>query len=177
VFDNAYYSVPYRLIGQSLRVRGGARDVRIYTLDYKLVATHTRARQPGQRQTHPDHLPPEKLPGLLQTRETCQAEATAIGPATSQIIQVLLSDPVVDRLPTAGRLVRLRHHFGDHRLEAACARALRFEDIAYRTIRTILEKGLEAQEPTPMLAPPPARVFVRSALELVGPVLGGAAWN
>jgi transposase len=176
-FDNAYYSAPYRLIGQSLRVRGGARDVRIYTLDYKLVATHTRARQPGQRQTHPDHLPPEKLPGLLQTHETCQAEAAAIGPATSQVVQVLLSDPIVDRLPTAGRLVRLRHRFGDHRLEAACARALRFDDIAYKTIKTILEKGLEAQEPTPVLAPAPAQVFVRSPLELVGPVLGGASWN
>jgi transposase len=176
-FDNAYYSAPYRLIGQSLRVRGGLRDVRLYTLDYQLLTTHTRAHKPGQRQTHPDHLPPEKLPGLLQTRASCQAEAATIGPATSQVVNTLLNDPVIDRLPTVGRLIRLRRRFGDRRLEAACKRALCFDDTSYATIKGILVEGLDTQEPVPMRLPPPAQAFVRSPAELMGPVLGSVTWN
>jgi transposase len=176
-FDNAYYSAPYRLVGQSLRVRGGLRDVRIYTLDHQLIATHDRAQRPGQRQTHPDHLPPEKLPGLLQTRESCQAAAEAIGPATCQVVQTLLDDPVIDRLPTAGRLVRLQERFGASRLEAACARALCFDDPTYKTVKAILVKGLETEVGGGVLTSPPAHRFVRSATELLGSVLGGLTWN
>jgi hypothetical protein len=40
VFDNAYYSVPFRLLGQSLMVRGGTDTVRLYTTNYQLVATY-----------------------------------------------------------------------------------------------------------------------------------------
>ena len=52
VFDNAYYSAPFRLVGQQLRVRGGGQEVRLYTSDYQLVATHERnglAGMPGIR--------------------------------------------------------------------------------------------------------------------------------
>ncbi len=91
VFENAFYSAPFRLIGQHLRVRGGSREVRIYTADFQLVATHARAQRAGERLTHPDHLPPEKLPGLLLAKDTCQAAASDIGPATRQVVDSLLS--------------------------------------------------------------------------------------
>ena len=49
VFEQSYYSAPFRLVGQPLWVRGGTQSVQIYTSDYQLVATHTRALKPGQR--------------------------------------------------------------------------------------------------------------------------------
>ena len=64
----------------------------------------------------------------------------------------VLDDPVVDRLPTAGRLVRLRDGAGDARLEAACARALRYDDRSYSTIKRILAEGLDAEEASQPLA-------------------------
>ncbi len=177
VFEQSFYSVPFRLVGQELRVRGGSRTIQLYTRDYQLVATHPRAQQPGERHTHPDHLPPEKLPGLTQTRASCRAAATEIGSATLEVVERLLSDTVVDRLPTAGRLVRLRERVGDLRLEAACARALRFDDPRYVTVKRILEERLETHEDAGVAAPPPARTFVRTAGELLGHVFGGALWT
>jgi transposase len=177
VFENAFYSAPFRLIGQQLRVRGGSREVRIYTQAYELVATHPRAQQAGERHTHPDHLPPEKLPGLRLSRATCLATAQEIGPATTAVVQGWLDDPVVDRLPTAGRLVRLRDGAGDARLEAACARALRYDDRSYSTIKRILAEGLDAEEAPQPVAVPPAKTFVRSAAELLGHLFGGIAWT
>jgi transposase len=178
VFNGAYYSAPFTHIGHQLRVRGGNKQVRIYTMDYQLLATHERAEQSGMRQTHPRHLPPEKLPGWLLNRDACREEAEALGPATHQVVTTLLDDPVLDRLPTVGRLLRLRTRFGDERLEAACQRALRFDDPTYQTIKRILADGLDAVVPD---APSPprstARAFVRGVADLVGNALGGVSWN
>lgn len=201
-FENAYYSAPFRLIGQQLRVRGGSKRVCIYTQAFELVSTHERASRAGERATHQDHLPPYKLRGLNITRETAAIQAADIGSSTGQVVEGWLADPVLERLHLAGRLLGLREKYGDERLEAACARALRFDDPNYRTIARILEQGLDGQPmpasaPAPNMAMPmaapsavsmPARVpaftFIRSAAELVGGLFGakqggggGASWN
>ena len=178
-FDNAYYSVPGRCVrGAKLRVRGGAQFVTLYTLAHEPVCTHDRAYQAGTRVTHPDHLPPEKVAGLTVSREGCQAAASAIGPATSEVVTTLLADPAVDRLRTAGRLVRLGDRYSAPSLEAACARAVQFAEPSYATVKRILVGGLDnvAAVPAPALNPP-ARTFARSASELLGHLFGGAAWN
>ena len=177
VFDNAYYSAPFRLVGQRLRVRGGSREVCIYTQEYQLVATHERAARPGQRLTHPAHLPPELLDGLFLDRESCQRAATDIGPATAQVVQMLLAETVLDRLSTVRRLLKLRERFGDERLEAACLRALDFDDARYMTVKRILETGRDQQSDEPRSAQPSGKkeptAFVRSAADLVGHLFGG----
>lgn len=176
VFNNAFYSAPFRLIGQRLNVRGGSQDVQLFTHDWQRVATHPRARQPGERLTHPDHLPPQKLPGLQLGRESCLERATEIGPAVRQVVEILLADPVLDRLRTAGRILGLVERVGNVRLEAACARALAYDEVSHRAIKAILAQGLE-QPAAPTPIHPPARQFVRSAAELFGHLFGGTAWN
>lgn len=176
-FDRAYYSVPFRLVDQQVWVRGGTAEVQVYTSDYKLVAIHSRAQQPGQRLTHVDHLPPHKVPGLTITRDGCRLKAAEIGPSTRDVVDRLLDHRPEDRLRTAGRLLGLAETFSPQRLEAACARALRFDDPAYKTIKHILKQGLEAADPPSTAPPPPALAFVRSATELVGHLAGGVSWK
>ena len=176
-FEGSYYSAPQRLLGQKLWLCAGLKQVRLFDPAYKLVATHDRASQPGTRRTHLDHLPPEKVPGLQLSRPLARQQALRIGPAITQIVDIHLADPVVERLPTIGRLLRLRERYGDERLEAACARALAFGDPNYRTVKRILQQGKE-YDPHPNLpASPPATAFVRSADDLFGPELGAARWN
>jgi hypothetical protein len=178
IFNQAHYSAPFRLVGQQLWVRGGSREVQIYTGDYQVVATHARAQRPGQRLTNLDHLPHHKVPGLLLTRETCRQQASEIGPSTLEVVDRLLDHRPEDRLRTAGRLLRLADRFGQERLEAACTRALRFDDPAYMTIKHILEQGLDAEDlPNTTKALPPAMAFVRTAEELVGHLMGGVSWR
>lgn len=177
VFDNAYYSAPFRLVGQQLRIRGGGQEVRLYTSNYQLVATHERAKRPGQRITNPAHLPPDKLPGLMLDRDACQAVAADIGLATSALVGRLLADPVVDRLAMVRRLLRLREQAGDERLEAACDRALRFDEVSYKTVKRILQQGLEIDTAETAAVTPPAQRFVRGAQELLGHLWSGQPWN
>ncbi|GAC1348522.1 MAG: IS21 family transposase [Myxococcales bacterium] len=174
-FAGAYYSVPYRLVGQEVWARGGARTVEVYTADHQLVATHTRAAAPGERQTCLDHLPPEKVPNLTITRETCRRHAAGVGPATAQLVEGLLAHRPEDRLRTAGRLLRLAQRTSPERLERACARACAFGAEDYPTVKRILDEELDSETPpAPATTPPRASVFVRQAGEFVASLLGGS---
>ncbi len=191
-FEQAYYSAPFRLVRQTLWVRGGARTVELYTADHQLVATHTRAQQPGERHTHLDHLPPEKVPGLMLTREGCRAQAQGIGPATTALVDALLDERPVDRLRVAGRVLRLAQMFSAPRLEQACVRASHFGASDYLTVKRILREGLDHDQrdvvaptaapvvATPAALPPLAALpdgrytFVRQASEFVAGLFGGS---
>jgi len=178
VFEKAYYSAPFRYVGQRLRVRGGSQEIRLYTADYQLVATHERAQKAGERVTNPAHLPPDKIPGLVLDRPACQLVAADIGLATTALVGRLLSDPAVDRISAVRRLLRLREQAGEERLEAACERALQFDDVSYKTVKRILSQRLEAEgEAVTKVTVPPAQQFVRTAWELLGHLWGGATWN
>ncbi len=174
-FEQAYYSVPFRLVGQTVWVRGGLRTVEVSDAAHQVVATHHRASAPGERVTVLDHLPQEKVPGLMITREDCRVRAAAIGPATLQVVEALLAHRPEDRLRSAGRVLSLAAQTSPARLEAACARALAYETADYGTIRRILDEGLDAQAPAP-LAMPASRpfTFVRGAAEFVASLMGGA---
>ncbi len=142
--QGSYYSAPFRLVGQTLWVRGGTRTVELYSVQHDLIATHDRATTPGTWRTHLDHLPPEKVPGLVLTRETCQQQANAIGPATGAVVQRLLDHRPEDRLRSAGRIVRLTQTYPAIRLEAAAERALHFGEVSYPALKRILAAGLDA---------------------------------
>ena len=173
VFEASYYSAPHAYIGQPVWVRAGLKNVQLYNADHELIAIHTRAQRPGQRLTVLDHYPAEKLAGLLLDRPTAQAQADQIGSATSQVVRRLLEHRPEDRLRSAGRLLRLCKQFTPVRLEAACERALVFDDPSYTTVKNILEKGVE-ELPLPVaLAAPPAERFVRSAQAFVQQLMGG----
>ena len=173
--DGAYYSVPFRLVGQPVWVRSGARTVEISTQDHELVATHDRAREPGQRQTQLDHLPAGKVVGITLSRESCRQQAVAVGPATTELVEQLLAHRPEDRLRSAGRILRLAAVYGPDRLEQACSRAQHFGEAEYPTIKRILAAGLEAEPVTTTELPPdlPRYPFVRQASEFVTSLLGG----
>jgi transposase len=141
-FEKALYSVPFRLQGQRLWLKATTSSVSLYQ-DHGLVATHPRARSPGQRSTVQDHLPPNGLAWSLADPQYCLAEAERIGPNCRRVIERLFGDRVLDKLRAAQGVIRLAKTHGKTRLEAACERALAFDDPRYRTIKTILARGLE----------------------------------
>ena len=61
---------------------------------------------------------------------------------------------MLDNLRAAQGVIGLSKKYGPTRLEAACLRALAFDDPRYRTVKTILKKGLD-QEPLEPTSPRP----------------------
>jgi len=147
IFDRSYYSAPVRLVGQGLLVRATSKLVQLFH-GHELVAMHVRSSRPGEWQTVQDHLPPDKVIFLTQSPPWCRQRAAEIGPSTSLFVERLLGDRPMDRRRSAQAVLRLAQRHGAARLEAACARALAFEELRVETVRSILTKGLEV-EPIP----------------------------
>jgi hypothetical protein len=130
-----------------------------------VVTVHPRALKPGERRTIDDYLPPTKLAGLQVAPVSCRAQAEQIGPATLAVVERLLDERPVDRLRAAHAILKLTRKVTPQRLQAACARAVAFDDVAYTTIKRILDRGLDRGPLLPTVAagplPPAALQFAR----------------
>jgi transposase len=146
----ALYSVPYRLVGESLWLKAMPASVQLFR-EHILVATHPRLFQPGQRSTVQDHMPPEALAYQMRDPQWCLHQAERVGPDCLVLVEHLFADKVLENLRAVQGILRLREKYGAARLEAACRRALSFNNRRYRSVKTILEKGLD-QQPDPQLA-------------------------
>jgi transposase len=153
IFDRAYYSAPHRLVSQPLMLRATDRLVQIFH-DHELVAVHPRATRPGERMTIREHLPPDKAAWFDVTPDGCRQRAQSIGPAAARFVERLLGERPLDRLRGAQRVVTLAERYGARRVDAACARALHFDEVRVRTVKSILADGLDFQS-LPGLAPEP----------------------
>lgn len=164
VVSGSFYSAPYVHVGTTLEVYVRERVIELYQGQH-LVATHVRSQRPGQWQTRLEHYPEHKAAYLQQTPDFCRQRAARLGPATSQVVMVLLADRPLDRLRSVQAILRLEETVGAKRLEAACARALHYGDLRYRRIKDILNAALDC-EPLPEEAatqPTLAHAFARPA--------------
>ena len=177
-FEHAYYSAPFRYVGQRLWVRASLREIRLFSSEFVLIATHPRATQPGHRTTQPDHLPAHLAEALTLNRVTCPVRAAAIGASAQQVVADLLASKPLDRFRTAVRVLHLADRFTPARLEAACALGLAHGDVTLCTLKRILEAGLEAAIPIALPSPmAEALIFARPPEELAAAIMGGEAWN
>jgi transposase len=147
-FDKGFYSVPFKLAGQSLWLKATTGTVWLYR-EHELVATHARLTRPGSRATVADHLPPEAMAWNLRDTQWCLKQAEAIGPACLELTRALFADRVLIKLRAVQGLLRLAKTVGAARLEAACLRANRFGTQNLRSVKTILQRGLDQQPDLP----------------------------
>jgi transposase len=171
-FDRAYYSAPFALVGKTLWLRATDNVVALFE-DWRHVASHLRAKRPGQRMTVADHLPPDARAFFARDRRWCDARAAEVGPRCAELVGRLLADRIAERLRAAQALLGLAERYGAARLEAACTRALLHDSPHYRTVKTILATGADQQpvvEPETPAAYARSR-YTRSAAELFEPAL------
>ncbi len=136
------YSASYRYVRQELWLRATETTIRLY-LNHELIALHPRLWRPGTKNTLLEHLPPNALAYQMRDPQWCLKQAADIGPFCTQAIRELLNDSVVDYLRAAQSILGLHKKHGDVRLEAACRRAIAFHSVHYRTVKSILESGVE----------------------------------
>jgi hypothetical protein len=98
-----------------------------------------------------EHLPPEAIAYKTRDPQWCLRQGEEIGSQCLIVIKRLFQDRVLDNLRAAQGIVSMAKKYGAVRLEAACLRALTFDSPKYRTVKTILEKGLDQQEAEPLV--------------------------
>ncbi len=164
--ERHYYSVPHRLLRKSVEVRLTATAVEILYGGQR-VALHPRSRHIGGFTTEPTHRPKAHQKHLEWTPDRLVRWGEAIGQSTGAVVQrILESKPHPEQGYRACLgLMSLAKRYTDPRVEAACFRALRSGAVSYRSVKSILEHGLDAvplEEPA-TLTLPPTHAHVRGA--------------
>lgn len=141
-----YYSVPYTLAGRQLEARLTERAVEVFHRGER-VASHRRSSARGRFTTVPEHMPANHRHQAEWTPERLKSWAGRIGPETATLIETIL---LARRHPQQGfrscmGILRLGTRYGDERLEAAARRANCIGASSYRSLASILEKGLDRQ--------------------------------
>ena len=144
VFENSFYSLPTRYIGKKVCARGTSKAVKIF-LDHQLIKTHSRSIEPGTWVTDQTDYPPNKLAYLMSTPANCLARAAEYGPQTHTLLEEILKPGGHRAMRKAQAVLRLGEKWGKD-LEKASEKALSYGNTDYRSIRSMLEKGLLSTE-------------------------------
>jgi transposase len=161
--EHHFYSVPYPLIHQELEARCTVHTVELFHQGQR-VAAHGRSYQPGQFTTLKEHRPKSHQRYLEWTPSRLVEWARKTGPQCAQAVEhILQSKPHPEQgFRSCLGIIRLGKGVGAQRLEAACARALRLDICSYRSIKSILDRGLDRQDQEPELPlPSPVHENVR----------------
>jgi hypothetical protein len=92
---------------------------------------------------NPAHLPENWLEYLRTTRSGLLERASRIGEATRRLVDTLLTNRQLDGLDPSRGVLSLAKKYGNTRLEAACSRALRYEEPRYSTVKNILVRKMD----------------------------------
>lgn len=142
VFMYSFYSVPHQYVNQTVWVRGTLHIIQIF-VNEKLIKTHPRATEKGQWVTDQLDYPEHARIFLEQDAPYCLAKAKEMGTSVDQFLTCILTPPSLTRRRKAQAVLRLAEIYGKERLEAACKRALQFDNLKLRSLKKILEDELD----------------------------------
>jgi len=156
--DRHWYSVPYRFVGERTDVRASATTVEVFVRGRR-IASHLRSAKPGRHTTESAHMPESHRRHAEWSPGRIVRWASQTGPATGALVAAILESrphPEQGYRSCLG-ILRLGRRYGPGRLEAAAVRALAIRALSYRSVESILKRGLD-RSPLPDTTPPaPAR--------------------
>lgn len=140
-----HYSVPYTLHGEKVDIGYTSSIVEIYHKGVR-VASHMRVDTPGSFVTDRAHMPHEHRRYLEWTPERIKSWGEKIGPETRLLMEAIMQHrehPEHGYRSCLG-LIRLAKLYPSERMEQACSRALDLQAYNYRSVKSLLERGLES---------------------------------
>ena len=147
--EKNYYSVSYRLVKEQVDVRLTGSTVEILHKG-KRVASHPRLYGKGKYSTISEHRPAAHQKYLEWTPSRIIRWAEQTGVHTAKVVKhILESKPHPEQgYRSCLGLLRLGRRYSAERLEAACSRAIAINAFSYRSVKSILENGLD-KRPVP----------------------------
>ncbi|MBN1461469.1 MAG: IS21 family transposase [Armatimonadetes bacterium] len=144
--DKHYYSVPHTLVHKKVEARVTTSTVEIFFKNQR-VASHVRSYLKGQHTTLPEHMPEAHRRYAEWSPSRVLSWAAKVGPATACLAERIME---TRQHPQQGYraclgLIRLAKVHGNDRMEAASTRALAFGAYSYRSVESILKRGMDRQ--------------------------------
>jgi transposase len=140
--DRHYYSVPHALVGHSAWARFSASTVEVFFRSER-VASHVRSYQRGGHTTLAEHMPKRHRAHAEWSPKRLIQWGSMIGLHTGAVVEHLLrSKPHPEQGYRACLgLLNLSREYGESRLEAASALAVRLGSPTRKSVKSILESG------------------------------------
>jgi transposase len=145
--DKHYYSVPYKYIGQKVKVIYTHTTVEVYC-HAERIAFHKRNRHEYKYSTVKEHMPSAHNFVSEWQPEKFLSWADSIGEATRQVVEnILQSRPHPEQAyKSCVGILGFARRVGNERLNNACNRAIYYQSFSYNSIKNILDKGLDRQK-------------------------------
>jgi transposase len=145
--DQHYYSVPHALVGHGVWARYSAATVEVFFRSER-IASHVRSYQRGAHTTVREHMPKSHLAHAEWSPKRLIQWGSSIGMHTGAVVEHLLrSKPHPEQGYRACLgLLSLSREYGDGRLEAASALAVRLGSPNRRSVKSILESGRDLRQ-------------------------------
>ena len=142
--DGHCYSVPYQLIKQQLDVRITQSGIECFHKSLR-VAAHIRSHRKRGHTTVHGHMPKAHQAHAEWTPERLIRWSRSIGESTAEAAARIMASRAHPQqgFRSCLGLMRLGKAHGDERLEAACRRAILTGATSYRSIKSILDTGLD----------------------------------
>jgi transposase len=149
-----FYSVPFKYVGKRVGIRYTRHTVEVF-YDNRRIASHMRNDTPRESTSRQEHMPRKHQEYLKWTPGALLNQAKEIGEATYRVVRRILEGDVHSAVKSRSALgiIRLEKRYTAERLEAACLRAITINGCTYRSIESMLSKGLDRQEWQPEKQP------------------------
>lgn len=143
--DGAFYSVPWKLIGQELWALCRSHSVMLQLQSEEHVHTHGRIGR-GQRRTVDLHLPEHRRDLRHRSSSYWLERASALGEDVEKLARAIFDeDDVLQQLRRAQAVVTHLETYPRERARNAARRALHFGCLDYRGIKNILKRALDLE--------------------------------
>ncbi|MDP6494168.1 MAG: IS21 family transposase [Dehalococcoidia bacterium] len=142
-----YYSIPFRLLRETIHVRLTAHTLEAFHKGER-VAAHTRSYVPYGHTTLKEHMPPAHQKYLDWSPSRMIEWAAKTGPCTARLVETIMAaraHPEQGYRSCLG-VLRLDKHYPQQRIEAAARRALKYNACSLKSLRAILTSGLDRLE-------------------------------
>ena len=148
-YEGHFYSVPFQFRGEVVELRVTSKTIEVFRKG-KRIASHARSFTSGRHTTLNEHRPKSHRQYGDWPPERIINWAKTIGPAAAQLAEVIMQRYQYPEqgFRTCFGILRLSKNFGEDRLEAACSRALAIRGFSYKSVKSILDSGLD-QRPLP----------------------------
>jgi len=137
--DSHFYSVHYSLIGERLDLRATESTVEIFRRGTR-IESYPRSYAKGQYTTLKHHMPRAHLDMVDWTPERIIDWGRRVGPKTAAFLEAVMASKAHPQqgFKRCRGVLALARSYPPERLEKACARALHFRTLTYKSVEAIL---------------------------------------
>lgn len=141
--DRHFYSVPYTYVQKEVMIRYTDFKVEI-SCKGEVIASHLRRYNSGYT-TLDEHMPTKHKAHVKWTPERMIRWVGEAGPSTTKVAEQIVKSRrhPEESFNTILGMIRIGENHGKDRLEGACTRALEINAVNYRSVKNILNAGLD----------------------------------